>query len=60
MKRRLAIVAAATGLLAVSGTSIAQALPSAPEGPSMRADTSGCAVLFPRAANPITICLFPR
>ncbi len=59
MKRRIATIAIATGLLAAGGSFAAQA--SASSSPlGLRQDTSGCIVLLPDLPNPITICLFPR
>ena len=56
MKRRLTVIAVAVGLLAVGGTSIAEA----GTGTTVARDTSGCIVLLPDSARPYTICLFPR
>ena len=57
MKRRATIVTAAVAVLTVGGLSVADA--STPST-SLGRDTSGCIVLLPNAARPLTICLFPR
>lgn len=58
MKRRVAIIVAATGLLTVAGTAAARADDST--SVNLAGDTSGCIVLLPDAQNPVTVCLFPR
>jgi hypothetical protein len=58
VKRRATIVAAATGLLVLVGSSVAQA--GTATSVSVARDTSGCVVLLPDAAQPLTVCFFPR
>jgi len=58
VKRRAAIVGLLLAGLAAGSAGTAQAA-----GPGLAAsgrDSSGCVVLLPNAANPVTICLFPR
>jgi len=56
VKRRATVIAAATGLLVLVGSSVAQADAAIPSA----RDSSGCVVLLPDAAQPLTVCLFPR
>jgi len=57
VKRRLAVIAATVTALGIGSSFVASADAAAPQ---VARDTSGCVVLLPDAARPLTICLFPR